>query len=514
MTEAPITFSHIGLHAAKNPERPAVVWANTGEALTFSQLDVRSKRLAAYLRGQGLQRGEHIAVLMENSLDYYVVCWAALRSGLYITPVNWHLTADEVTYVVGDCGAKALVTSAAQLKTAQAICSTNPKISVRLVAGPAQGNFISLGPILDTDPADAALDEGVGQIMFYSSGTTGRPKGIKRPVSEDAWGTLSLGEIFLSSFYGMDAATIYLCPAPLYHSAPLVWSLLSQRMGGTVVLMEKFDALQTLQLIEKYKVTLVQFVPTMFVRMLNLPDEERRRYNLSSLKIAVHAAAPCPPDVKRRMIEWFGPVISEYYAGSEGNGMCTVDSKDWLAHPGTVGRPLFGQVRILDDDGKELPVGEIGYIYFEGTAPFEYHNDPAKTASAFNAQGWSTLGDIGYVDAEGYLYLSDRRTDLIISGGVNIYPRETEEALLLHPSVLDVAVVGVPSVNFGEDVLAVIELKAGVKASAALADELMAFCETKIARFKCPKRVEFATLPRTMTGKMLRRHVKESYRNS
>ena len=502
---------HIGIHASEQPDRPAVIWANTGEVLSFSTLDQRSTCLAQYFRAHGLRRGDHIAIVMENTPDYYTVCWAAQRSGLYYTPINWHLTPAEVAYMVQDCGAKALVISPSQLVIAQEIDDLIPSVNVRLVAGPDNGDFISLQTAYSGHYA-VPLDQSEGLAMCYSSGTTGRPKGIKRLLPEGQWGSRGPVEQFITSFYHMQPSTVYLCPAPLYHAAPLGWSMMAQRMGGAVVLMERFDALQLLQLVERYRVTFAQFVPTMFVRMLNLPQEQRDAFDLSSLQTVVHAAAPCPPDVKRKMIDWLGPVIYEFYAGSEANGLCAVSTQEWLPRPGTVGRALFGQLHIVDDDGNELPPGEIGTICFDGPK-FEYHNDPEKTRSAYTPQGWSTLGDIGYVDKDGYLFLSDRRTDLIISGGVNIYPRETEETLLRHAAVLDAAVVGIPHPDFGEEVLAVVELKDGVAPSRALEQELIAFCREHMAHFKCPKHVEFAPLPRMPTGKLLRRNIKEQYRD-
>ncbi|MEO8296395.1 MAG: AMP-binding protein, partial [Burkholderiales bacterium] len=349
------------------------------------------------------------------------------------------------------------------------------------------------------------------QTMFYSSGTTGRPKGIKRPVDGSPFGTAGLADKLTGGVFGFSSNDVQLALAPLYHAAPLGWALGAQRMGSTVVVMDRFDPLEALKLIERYKVTHAQWVPTMFVRLLNLPEEERRKYDVSSLRCVVHAAAPCPVDIKRRMIEWFGPKILEYYAGSEGNGFCLVNSQQWLDHPGTVGKPIFGAVHILGDDQEELPQGEIGMIYFGGGAPFQYHKDPEKSRSAVSKQGYSTLGDYGYLDKEGFVYIADRRTDLIISGGVNIYPRETEEALLLHPAVLDVAVIGAPSKDFGQDVVAVVELKQGFEASPALAAELAEFCRSKIAHLKCPKRIDFGALPRTETGKLLRRKLKDKY---
>ncbi|XAH21526.1 AMP-binding protein [Xylophilus sp. GW821-FHT01B05] len=506
---------HIGLHAAAHPDRTAVAMDNGSARLDYAALDRRSRRLAVHLRREGLARGDHIAVLMRNNVDYFSVCWAAQRCGLYFTPVNWHLAVDEVAYIIEDCGARALIVSPTELEVAATFAHRLPQLSIRLVGGAAQGGFDSLDRILD-DPLndDATLDEIEGQPMFYSSGTTGRPKGIKRPAAAAAWGSPGMGDKLAARLHDIDANAVLLSLAPLYHAAPLSWAMAALRYGGQVVVMPTFKPAEALTVIAHHQVTHVQFVPTMFVRLLELPEAERRSHDLSSLRMVVHAAAPCPVEVKQRMLNWFGPIIHEYYAGSENNGLCAAGPQDWLSHPGTVGRALFGQVHVLDESEDELPVGEIGVIYFSGTPRFEYHNDPQKTQRAFSKQGWSTLGDFGHVDAEGFVYLADRRTDLIISGGVNIYPRETEEALMAHPAVHDAAVVGAPSAEFGEDVLAVVELHAGVEPTAALAQELIDFCRARIAHFKCPRRVAFDTLPRTPTGKLLRRIVKEQRRTA
>jgi acyl-CoA synthetase (AMP-forming)/AMP-acid ligase II len=344
--------------------------------------------------------------------------------------------------------------------------------------------------------------------MFYSSGTTGRPKGIERPAVRTPLGATGPIDELMRRLYGLGADSVYLSTGPLYHAAPLGWSTAAQRAGGTAVVMERFDPLRTLELIERYRVTHVQFVPTMMRRLLRLPDEDRRRYDLSSLRAVIHAAAPCPVDLKREIIDWLGPIVWEYYAGSEGNGYFAIDSADWLAHPGSVGRAMYGTPHVLDDQGAELPPGEIGTIWFAGTAAFAYHNDAEKTADAFNDQGWSTLGDVGRLDADGYLYLSDRRVDLIIAGGVNIYPQEIENVLTAHPAVFDAAVVGVPDEEMGQRVVAVVQAEPGTDFD--LGEQLFAYCRARLAGFKCPREIVFADeLPRLPSGKLLRRWVRD-----
>jgi long-chain acyl-CoA synthetase len=504
---------HIARFAAESPERAAIIM-NSGEGLTYGELDARSRKLARHMSANGVAKGDRLAIMMENNLDFLIVCWAAQRLGLIYTPINWHLAADETAYIVQNCGAKVLVVSEHTRAIANAISDHLQGVSVALTAGPAFGKFQSLDQIIDGTPdgADVGLYE--GSVMFYSSGTTGRPKGVTHKVGELSWGQLAPLGAFMRGMYAFGKDTVYLVPAPLYHAAGLAWTMIVLRSGGTVVVMEKFDALEALRLIEAHRVTHAQFVPTMFVRMLRLSEQERKNYDLSSLKAVIHAAAPCPTQTKHDIIKWFGPIVHEYYAGSEGNGLTAVDSATWTAHPGTVGKAVFGRIHIVDEDGQVLPAGEDGLVYFSGGTSFEYYRDPEKTASATNTLGWSTLGDIGHMDQEGYLFLSDRRTDLIISGGVNIYPKEIEDVLIQHPCVQDVAVIGVPNPEFGHEVKAVVELNAGFGGSSGLAAEMIAFCRARIAAYKCPKSVDFATLPRLPNGKMLKREIRERYLKS
>jgi acyl-CoA synthetase (AMP-forming)/AMP-acid ligase II len=430
---------------------------------------------------------------------------------VYWTPVNWHLTEEEAAYVVRDCGARVLVASEQVAALAGRIAAGNTGLDAAVVTGPGrdglEGLDDALARVVDTD---APAEEVEGTYFFYSSGTTGMPKGIKPDHAFPPFGTgLTIDHIMASAF-GFGPGSVYLCPAPLYHAAPAGWSLGTQRNGGTVVVMEKFDPLECLRAIERHGITHVQFVPTHFVRLLKLPEEVRWGFDLSSLQVVVHAAAPCPPEVKRRMIDWLGPKILEFYAGSEGTGMTMIDSADWLAHPGSVGRAAQGTVHIVGDDGTEVPTGEIGSIYFSGGGTFEYHNDPEKTAAAFNERGWTTLGDMGHLDDDGFLYLADRRTDLIISGGVNVYPAEIEEALIMHAAVADVAVVGVPDDEMGQSVRAVVQCTPGVAGTPELAEELVRGCRERLAGFKCPRSVVFVDeLPRLPSGKLLRRRVRE-----
>jgi long-chain acyl-CoA synthetase len=505
------------LHAATHPDKPAVIMGTSGTTVSYRQLDDRSNRLAQLWWSAGLRPGDHVALFMENNPRYFEVAWAALRSGLYLTAVSSYLTAEEAAYIVNDCGARALVTSTAKRAVAEETVALTPAVELRLVVdGPAEGHD-PYEEAVARHPAEPLAEEPLGDFMLYSSGTTGRPKGIKRPLTgrSVAEGNPAFGPL-VTGLYGLSEDTVYLSPAPLYHAAPLVFSCIVQAVGGTVVAMERFDAAQALALIERHRVTTGQFVPTMFVRMLKLPDDERLRHDVSSLKVAVHAAAPCPVPVKQQMIEWWGPVLIEYYSGTEGNGVTLIMSDEWLAHPGSVGRSLGSPLHICDDSGAELPPGEAGIVYFESPAglPFEYHNDAAKTAGTRHPDHptWSTLGDLGHLDDEGYLYLTDRKAFMIISGGVNIYPQEIENVLVMHPQVGDVAVFGVPDDDFGEVVKAVVEPAPGVTAGPELERELLAYCRDHLAPFKCPKSVDFeAELPRLPTGKLYKRQLRERY---
>ena len=507
------------VHAATSPDKAALIMAASGEVVTYRELDERSCRLARLFWDAGLRAGDHAAIFMENHPGYFDVAWAALRSGLYLTPVSSYLTADEAAYVVSDCQARALVTSAACREVAERIVPDTPGVEVRLMvdATTAPGGHEPYDDAVGRYPAVPLDDEPLGDVMFYSSGTTGRPKGIKRPLTGRP---ASEGNVLLlpmlQSLYGVGGDTVYLSPAPLYHAAPLAFSVGVQALGGTVVAMERFDAADALALIERHRVTHGQFVPTMFVRMLKLPEEERRRYDLSSLRVAVHAAAPCPVPVKEQMIAWWGPVLVEYYAGTEGNGVTFIRSEEWLDHRGSVGRSLGPPLHVCDEAGEALPVGETGLVYFDSPSglPFEYHNDLDKTRGTLNPRNpnWSTLGDVGHLDEDGYLYLTDRQAYMVISGGVNVYPQEVENALVMHPAVMDVAVFGVPDDDLGEQVKAVVEPAPGVAAGAELERQLIAYCREHLAAVKCPRSIDFAAeLPRLPTGKLYKRLLRDRY---
>ncbi|MBD0863555.1 AMP-binding protein [Gordonia sp. zg691] len=496
--------------AAAHPDKDAIVLADGSARVSFADLDRRSVRLADFFAAQGLAPGDHIAIVMENRPEFLEVAWAAQRCGLMYTPVNWHLTAAEAEYVVNDCGARMLISGAGVGGLAARILAGAPGVETAIgVGGPIDGH-LDYESIVEGPAAPVAHEPVEGYYFFYSSGTTGRPKGIEPTHDFPPFGT-GLGLDQMMPAYGVDSSTVYLCPAPLYHAAPLGWSLAMQRQGATVVVMPSFDAQQCLSAIEEHSVTHAQFVPTMFVRMLKLDPAVRSLFDVTSLRLVVHAGAPCPVPVKQQMIEWFGPVLFEYYSGSEGNGMTAITSPEWLSHPGSVGRAVYGKVHIVDDAGTELPTGEVGTVYFAGTREFRYLNDPAKTEGARDQRGWQTIGDLGHLDADGYLYLSDRRSDLILSGGVNIYPQEIESALIMHPAVADVAVIGLPDDEMGERVHAVVELAEGVTAGDTVADALIAHSRIHLAGFKQPRSMEFVDeVPRTPAGKLLRRRLREA----
>jgi acyl-CoA synthetase (AMP-forming)/AMP-acid ligase II len=502
-----------GAQLATRPDAPAVIMGASGAVVTYAELDAGSKRLAKLFHAAGLRSGDHVAVMLENHPRYFEVVWGAQRMGLYTTPINWHLKPDEAGYIIEDCGATALITSHALAGLATELEPRLAAASVRLMMDGTIHGYERYEDAIAQHAAEPMPDEVEGSLMFYSSGTTGRPKGIKRPLQGQPFGSGG-GPLIMSlqRKYGITRDTVYLCPAPLYHAAPLGWSITAQRLGATVVVMETFDPVRCLQLIERHRVTHAQFVPTHFVRMLKLPDDVRRAHDTSTLQVVVHAAAPCPIDVKRRMIDWWGAIINEYYGGSEGIGLCTIDTEQWLRHPGSVGLPMAGGVHILAEDGGEQPAGTPGQIWFDSEFRFEYHNDPAKTAGAYNDRGWGTLGDIGYVDDDGYLYLTDRVSHMIISGGVNIYPQEVENELTMHPAVTDVAVIGVPNADLGEEVKAIIVPARSTDAGDELAAELIEYCRSRLAHYKCPVTVDFVdALPRLPNGKLLKRQLRETY---
>ncbi|WP_084395579.1 acyl-CoA synthetase [Henriciella aquimarina] len=503
-------------HFAKSkPDQPAYIMANSGEVVTFKQLNQRSNQIAHLFREHGVNPGDTIAIFADNSPRYFEVVWAAQRAGLYYVCISSRLTAPEVQYIVEDSGSKVLVASG-KLKDVAVETKTLTDIDQYWSIDGDISGYDALESLRSAQPDTPIADEMAGTDMLYSSGTTGRPKGIRPPLELgekiDAPNVLLALAKALAKADGQDM--VYLSPAPLYHAAPLRWCMTFTRFGATLIIMEKFDPEQFLALVEKYKVTHTQLVPTMFVRMLKLPKEVREKYDVSSIRSAIHAAAPCPVPVKEQMIQWWGPVIEEYYAGSEGNGMTWINSHDWLNHKGSVGKPVHGELHICDDEGNEVPVGEPGTIYYGGTAPPNYHNDPEKTKGALNPKHpeWSTLGDVGRVDKDGFLYLTDRKAFMIISGGVNIYPQEAENVLITHPKVADVAVIGVPHDEFGEEVKAVIQPADGIEPTEALADELLEFCRSKLAKIKCPKSVDFdPALPRHPTGKLYKRLVQDRY---
>ena len=499
-------------HAARTPDKPAYVMARSGEVVTYRQLEDRSNQGAQLFRALGLKRGDVIALLLDNDARFFEICFAAQRAGLLYTPMSTRLSAEEAEYIVRDCGAQLLVVSAQFAEQAAELARRNPEVRWRYaVAGGLPGHASWEDAIAAQFPARIA-DESAGRDMLYSSGTTGRPKGVKTELLDEAIDAPVTLTKVVATLYGVGPDTVYLSPAPLYHAAPLRFNMSVMRFGGTSVIMERFDAEAALALIERYRVTHSQWVPTMFVRMLKLPQDVRGRHDLSSLRVAIHAAAPCPVPVKRAMIDWWGPVLYEYYAATEGNGYVACDSREWRAHAGTVGRALLGELRILDDDGRVLPQGEAGTIYFANGPRFEYHNDPAKTAASRSREGWSTLGDVGYVDADGYLYLTDRKYYMIISGGVNIYPQEVENLLVTHPKVADAAVIGVPNDEYGEEVRAVVQPVDMNDAGPVLAAELIAFCRAHLSHLKCPRAVDFdAELPRHPTGKLYKRLLRDRY---
>ncbi|HEX2811176.1 MAG TPA: acyl-CoA synthetase [Sphingopyxis sp.] len=501
---------HPSVHAATHPDKPAVIVAETGEAISYAELDAASNRAAQMFRAHGLGHEDVVAFMLDNTPHYYGLTWGAQRAGLRYVCISSRLTQDETDYILDNSGAKMLVVSASLAAAAQQLTT---KIERYAMGGDIAG-WPKIEDELARMPAERIADERAGVDMLYSSGTTGRPKGVKVPLPEEQAIDAANSLVMLASAaFGINADSVYLSPAPLYHAAPLRWSMTIQRLGGTVVLMKKFDPEGALAAIQHYRCNSAQFVPTHFVRMLKLPDAIRAQYDVTSMKSAIHAAAPCPVPVKQAMIDWWGPVLLEYYAGSEGNGMTFASSQDWLAHKGTVGRAINGVVHIVGEDNEtEVPVGEEGAVFFESDSVFEYHDDPEKTASSRNAKGWSTLGDVGKLDADGFLYLTDRKSFMIISGGVNIYPQEIENHLVTHPKVADVAIVGGPHEEMGEEVIAVVQPADMADATDAFRDELMAYAREKLSGVKIPRRIDFMeALPRHDTGKLYKRLLRDQY---
>ncbi|MEH6722708.1 MAG: acyl-CoA synthetase [Qipengyuania sp.] len=502
-------------HAQTRPDHPALIMAGSGQTVTFAEMDAYANRFAQLLRARGLKRGDHFAVLMENNVHYLQVVWGSQRAGTMMVPISTRLTAPEICYILKDAGAKFLLTSTRYAEAIEGIRDECADLPLLIVDGEGEEDYEAA---LAAQPAEPIADQAPGQYMLYSSGTTGRPKGVKPapPEDDDILATNPLmGLAVMGAGMPADGSMVYLSPAPLYHAAPIGWCTTAQRLGGTVVVMEKFDPEHALETIEKYKVTDSQWVPTHFVRMLKLDPEVRTRYDLSSHQRALHAAAPCPVPIKREMIEWWGPIINEYYAGSEGVGMTLIKAEDWLTHPGSVGKAIHGTLHVCDAEGEEVPAGQDGLLYFENDLIPTYHNDPEKTREAMHPKGWMTLGDIGHLDADGFLYLTDRKSHMIISGGVNIYPQEIENLLVTHDKVMDAAVIGAPCPDFGEKVVAVVQPIDMAEAGDALEAELRDFLAPSLSKIKMPKLFEFrAQLPREANGKLYKRELRDEFQKA
>jgi long-chain acyl-CoA synthetase len=501
---------HPSVHARIHPDKPAIIMAASGEVVSYSELDARSNQVAQLLRARGIGIGDTVALCMENHPWFFCLTWGFQRAGVHFVCVSSRLTAPELAYILEDSAAKLLFGTAYLAPVLDQVAALTPQV-------PQLRFGVDAEQVLAALPSEPIADERAGVDMLYSSGTTGRPKGVKIPLPVDP--AIDQTNVLVQSAmhaYGIDTDARYLSPAPLYHAAPLRWSMTVHKIGGTVVVMERFDPEAALAAIARYNITDGQFVPTHFVRMLKLPEQSRAKYDVSSLKCAIHAAAPCPVPIKRAMIDWWGPVLYEYYAGTEGNGSTFITSAEWLDHPGSVGKALSGILHVCDDAGNEVPRGTEGQIFFEPTeqmVPFEYHNDPVKTADSRNHHGWSSLGDVGYQDADGYLYLTDRKSFMIISGGVNIYPQEIENLLVTHPKVADAAVIGAPDADMGERVVAVVQPLDMAHAGPALAEELTAYLAPHLSRIKMPRQIDFrAELPRELTGKLYKRHLRDEYK--
>ncbi|HZC90988.1 MAG TPA: acyl-CoA synthetase [Mycobacterium sp.] len=500
---------NIADHAISAVQAPALIMSDGG-VVSFGELYAKSQRVAAALHGAGLRRGDGVALVLPNRPEFLEITWGCQLSGLYYTAVNTHFTPDEVAYVIDDSDAKAVFVDASMGDLAAHLRANGAGVDVHIAVGGGVPGWQSYDDVIGGAGDPPSVSD--GSEMLYSSGTTGRPKAVRRPLPADGNGSWAQAvlEMALTRKYGMTSANVYLSPAPLYHAAGVNYTMAVNRVGAVSIIMRKFDAEDVLRLIATYRVTHAQFVPTMFVRMLKLPESVRQKYDVSSLRCVIHAAAPCPVDVKHQMMKWFGPIIHEYYGGTEGFAGTTIGPLAWLAHPGSVGIPM-SPVHVIGDDGEELPIGQAGELYFEGGPKFEYFKDPAKTASVSNERGWRSLGDMGYVDDDGYLYLTDRSTFMIVSGGVNIYPQEAENLLVMHPKLVDAAVFGVPNDEFGEEVKAVVQPVDGVTPGPDLEAELIEYCRTHLAGYKCPRTVEFDVLPRDPNGKLYKRRIRERY---
>ncbi|MEY2470272.1 MAG: long-chain acyl-CoA synthetase [Actinomycetota bacterium] len=483
--------------------------------MTYREFEDGSNRVAQFFRDVGLEPKDHVAFFTENNIRLLECEGGAERTGLYFTCINSYLSPEEVAYIVNDSTAKVFITSVYKRDVALQLPALCPNVERWLMIDATEhdGPFEPFDSVMAKYSTDYVDNELLGAAMLYSSGTTGRPKGILRPLPEMHPGDVLTALLPLRFMFGFREGMHYLSPAPMYHSAPQAAVSGAIRLGATTVIMERFDPAHYLELVGTHKITNSQVVPTMFSRMLKLPEEVRAAADVSSLELVVHAAAPCPVPVKEAMINWWGPIINEYYGATEAHGFTFCTSEDWMAHKGTVGKAIAGELHILDDDGNECPVGTPGTVWFKGATNFTYYNDPEKTAETRTADGQSSsVGDVGYVDEDGYLYLTDRKTFMIISGGVNIYPQAAENLLITHPKVMDAAVIGVPNEDLGEEVKAVVQLVESVEPSDEVARELIAFCGEHLARFEVPRSIDFEKeLPRLPTGKLYKRVLRDKY---
>ncbi|MBV7265400.1 acyl-CoA synthetase [Erythrobacter ani] len=499
-------------HAEARPDHPAVIMAGSGDQITFGEMDASSNRFANLLRARGLRNGDAFAVLLENRIEYFTLIWGSQRAGTMLVPISTRLTAPEIAYILRDSEAKFLITSTAFDEVLPGVRAECPDLPMLVMDADDDCDFTAA---LNANGTDPIADQSAGMVMLYSSGTTGRPKGIRPAPPEDPDPQAAnplMGLAIMGAGMPADGSMVYLSPAPLYHAAPIGWASTAHRLGATVVVMEKFEPEAALKAIQDYKVTDSQWVPTHFVRFLKLDPEIRERYDLSSHQRALHAAAPCPVPIKRGMIEWWGPIVNEYYAGSESIGMTMVKSEDWLTHPGSVGKAIYGTLHVCGPEGEELPAGQDGLIYFENALLPTYHNDPEKTREAMHPNGWMTLGDIGHLDEDGFLFLTDRKSHMIISGGVNIYPQEIENLLVTHDKVMDAAVIGAPDPDLGEKVVAVVQPVDMDAAGDAFESELRDFLAPQLARIKMPKLFDFRPdLPREANGKLYKRELRDEY---
>jgi len=502
---------HPSVYAKTQPDTPAYIMTDTGQTVTYLQLEERSNKIAHLFTNAGLKKHDHVAMMMENHVRFFEIIWGAMRSGIIITPISTALLEDEVAYILSNCEAKLFITSPKYAKIAQSALSVENIDHYYMIDDPINGYF-SLELAIADLPVTPLDNEIQGATMLYSSGTTGVPKGVLSLPESDNIEDIKPILNAIGQTFKFGPHVKYLSPAPLYHAAPLAYNMVNMIFGGTSYIMSKFDAEKSLAVIEKFKTNYSQWVPIMFVRMLKLPEGVREQYDVSSMKLALHAAAPCPIEIKEKMIDWWGPVIFEYYGASEGNGMTAITSQEWLTHKGSVGKAFVANLLILDDDGNEVPRGKIGNVYFEGGSAFKYHNEPGKTKKSYAKPNCSTVGDVGFMDEDGYLYLTDRKNFTIITGGVNVYPQEIENCIINHPKVADVAVFGIPHEEFGQEVKAVVQPRNMEDASPDFGAEIMDYCRERLSRIKIPRSVDFMEeLPRKDNGKLYKRRLVEKY---